>query len=376
MGAPKFKYRQLFKDRGVVQFSANFELYGNISKRITELLTKLTPHIEVYSVDESFLDLSELSITDYAAWGREVRQRILREIGVPVSVGIAPSKTLAKLASEIAKHVNDYSGAVSLAGQGTLPPERALAETPVQDIWGVGRKLAPKLRAEGVGNALALSQMRPQLAQKLMGIHGRQLVSELNGISCYPLETLDKAAQSILRSRTFGEDTGEFYVLEAAIASLTANAAFRLRQANLLAKTVDVFVNTNRHKPGYRKWEREVKLDTPTNDSGQIIRVLVDELRGIHNAAQSYHRLGVMLHDLVPVGSLQTDLLGFVNTKESDRAAARMQAVDSINRRHGKGRMHLAAEDLSKAWQPKRQLRSPGYLTSWNDLPTAKIYTL
>jgi DNA polymerase V len=417
MGAPAFQYRQLFRDKNVVQFSANFELYGNISKRITQILTEVTPRIEVYSVDESFLDLSELAISDYEKWGRDVRARILREIGVPVSIGLASSKTLAKLASEIAKqddrlsilrhsreggnpvkdsspqamhHPTGSRARLSFRQDGQVKPEMtaagvvsfidspeffeaSLAAMPIHEVWGVGRRLAPKLRAEGINNALALKNMRPQYAQKLMGIRGRQMVAELNGISCLPLEMQGKVAQSIMRSRTFGEDTGEAHVLEAATASLTAGAAFRLRAAGLLARRIGVFANTNRHKPGYKRWSRELKLETPTSDSGQIISLLVNLLQDFYSGSQRYHRLGVFLHDFVPADSLQTDLLGFVDTNSHGKSAARMQAIDLINARHGKGRIRYAAENLSDTWQPKHQIRSPRYVSDWAELPTARI---
>jgi DNA polymerase V len=373
MGAPAFQYRQLFKVENVVQFSANFELYGNISKRITQILTQVTPRIEVYSVDESFLDLSALEISNYAVWGRTVRARILKEIGVPVSIGIAPSKTLAKLASEIAKQYDEYAGAVSFIDAKPAFLQDALAATPISEVWGVGRKLAPKLRAEGVNNALGLSRMRPRYAQALMGIHGRQMVSELNGISCYPLELEGRIAKSLLRSRTFGEDTNEAYVLEAAVASLASHAAFRLRQSGLLARAIGVFANTNRHKPGYRRWSREIKLGSPTNDSGQIISLLVSQLSEFFTASQSYHRLGVFMYDFVPAGALQTDLLGFVDTASHTKAVSRMQAIDRINQRLGKGKIRYAAEDLSKTWQPKHQIRSPHFVSDWAELPIAAI---
>ncbi len=374
MGAPAFQYRQLFKANNVTQFSANFELYGNISKRITQILTQVTPHIELYSVDESFLDLSELKIDHYEAWAREVRARIWREVGVPVSIGIAPSKTLAKLASELAKHDDALDGTVSFIGQSKEFIEQALAATPIREVWGVGRKLAPKLQAEGVGNALALAQMRPQYAQKIMGIHGRQMVAELNGTSCQPLETQGRVAQSLMRSRTFGEDTNALHVLEAAIASLGTQAAFRLRTHGLLARRIGVFANTNRHKPGYKRWTRELTLTQPTADSGQIISLLVAKLPEIFSRGQQYHRLGVFLYDFVPASSLQTDLLGHVDPASHDRASARMAALDHINQIHGKGKIRYAAEDLAASWQPKRDLQSPHYVSNWTELPTVKIY--
>lgn len=373
MGAPAFKFRELFRQHNIVQFSANFELYGDISKRITQILTEVTPRIEVYSVDESFLDLSALGITAYETWGKQVRDRIWREVGVPVSIGIASSKTLAKLAAEIAKQQEGLAGVFSFIDKAQEATDEALSSVPIGDVWGVGWRLAPKLRAEGVGSALALARLRPQPAGQLMGVHGKQLVSELNGVNCHAFAAEDRVAKSIMRSRTFGQDTNEAHVLEAAIASLGAQAAFRLRRAGLLARRIGVFTNTNRHKPGYRRWAREHVLAMPTHDSGVIISHLIGEMQGIFSTQQQYHRLGVFLYDFVPAASLQTDLLGQVNTDVHDRSTARMQALDQINKRHGKGHIYFAAEDLSKSWQPKHHIRSPRYVSNWDELPEAHL---
>ncbi|HJP95977.1 MAG TPA: Y-family DNA polymerase [Candidatus Saccharimonadales bacterium] len=373
MGAPAFQYKYLFRQHKIAQFSANFELYGNISKRITEILRQVTPRIEVYSVDESFLDLSQLHITDYTAWGAAICARIRQEIGVPVSIGIAPSKTLAKLGTELAKKHPQHNGVFSFIHLPQDQWDAALHQTPIKDIWGIGRQLAPKMKAEGFSTALHIARMRPQYAQQLMGVRGRQLVSELNGESCHPLEQQGKVAQSILRSRTFGEDTNQAHVLEAAIASLGASAAWQLRHHRLLSKRIGVFVNTNRHKPGYRKWSREITLDTPTNDTGQVIQLLAQKLSEFYNPAHPYHRLGVFLYDLVPEAALQTDVFGAADLPGHDKSKARMQAVDAINKKFGKGRVYYAAEDLSKSWRPKGGIRSPRYVSQWSELPVARI---
>lgn len=374
MGAPVFKHRQLFRDHKVVQFSANFELYGDISKRITALLTTITPRIEIYSVDESFLDVSELPISDYAEWGRAIRAIIMKHIGVPVSIGIAPTKTLAKLASEIAKQQDRHGGTFSFINLSPGDKERVLQEIPVQEVWGVGWRLAPKIRAEGVSTVLGLANMRPQRAQQLMGVHGRQMVAELSGTSCYGLTSEHAAAKSIMRSRTFGEDTNQAHVLEAAIAVLGSRAGFHLRSQHLLARRIGLFTNTNRHKPGYRRWAREIELDTPTNDTGLIISLLVKELVAIYSNKQQYHRLGVFMHDFLPETALQTDILGYVDAEGHERSKARMQALDQINTRWGKGKIYYAAEDLSQAWQPKQHIRSPRYVSNWDELPIARTF--
>jgi len=373
MGAPAFKWRYLFNQHNVQTFSANFEIYGDISKRITALLTTMTPRIEVYSVDESFLEITNLPITDYAEWGRLVRQSIMRHIGVPVSIGIAPSKTLAKLASEIAKKHAVHGGAVSFIEASGQAMQQALEEISVGDVWGVGRRLGPKLRAEGVGTAWKLRSLRPQRAQQLMGIHGRQMVAELNGTACYGLTREHEPAKSIMRSRTFGEDTNQLHVLESAIASMATSAAFTLRREGLLARRIGFFTNTNRHKPGYRQWSEELLLPQPTADTGSIISRLVTEIATAFLPSQQYHRLGVFLYDLVPDTVLQTDLLGSVDSAAHDRSAARMAALDHINHKHGKGKIYYAAQDLGTSWQPKHQIRSPRYVSNWDELPEAHI---
>lgn len=373
MGAPAFQYRDEFKKHNIKQFSANFELYGNISRRITDILARVTPRIEVYSVDESFLDISELNLSDFVVWGKQVRAQIQKEVNVPVSIGIAYTKTLAKLGTEYAKKEGRFEGVVDLTDENPRLLAEALHKTPIKDIWGVGRKLAPRLKAEGVTTALQVAQMRPQHAQQLMGIHGRQLVSELNGISCHELAPPHNPAQSIMRSRTFGEDTNQAYVLEAAIASLASSAAFGLRREQLLARKIGVFSMTNRHKPGFRRWSKEITLGTPTNDTGHIIHTLVELLHEFYNPGQPHHRLGVFLFDFVPENALQVDIFGKVDVPNHQGATKRMQVLDQINKKLGKGKVYFAAEDLSKSWQPKHIIRSPRYVSNWGELPKTRI---
>ncbi|HSX44617.1 MAG TPA: Y-family DNA polymerase [Candidatus Saccharimonadales bacterium] len=369
MGAPAFKYRQLFKDHCVIQFSANFELYGDISKRIAMLLTSITPRIEVYSVDESFLDLSQLKIKDYPAWGRVVRQKILDWVGIPVSIGIAPTKTLAKLASEYAKKHPEHNGVLALPKW----PQQFLANTAIQDIWGVGWRLAPRLKAEGISNAWQLSELSPQFAQQLMGIHGRQMVAELNGVPCYGLQREGKLQQSIARTRTFGEDTNNAGVIEAALANFAAGAAYRLRREDQLTRRAGLFLTTSRHKPGYRSWTREIKFSTPTADTGLILSRLVSQFSQIYDQRQLYHRAGVWLYDFVPASRLQTDLLGYVNPTGFDRSKIKMNMIDQINNRWGKRTIRWATEDLGDNWQPKHRLLSPRYVSNWQELPLVQI---
>lgn len=373
MGAPAFKYKELFQKYNVQQFSASFELYGSISRRITNLLSEITPDIEVYSIDESFLDISSLSIANYRAWALEMRQRILQEIGIPVSIGIAPSKTLAKLASEIAKQQPLHQGVFSFLELTKEGKTHALASVPVKDIWGVGRRFTPKLQSQNIHNALDLSRMPPRRAQQLLSIRGRQMVAELNDVSCLPLERVHKQQKSIMHGRTFGEDTNSREAIESIIASMAARAAFRLREERQATLQAAIFIETSRHKPGYRRWYKEIAFSVPTTDSGEIISSLTRRFSEIYEKGQLYHRLNVYLFNLIPARHLQIDILGIANPQTHSITQRRMAAVDSINNRFGRGHIHYATEDLNKSWQPRRKLTTPRYVSSWDELPTARI---
>lgn len=375
MGAPAFKYRDTFKQHGVTQFSANFELYGDISDRMIRLLTAVTPRIELYSVDESFLDLSELGITDFLKWGNDIRRRIWKEIGVPVSVGIAPTKTLAKLASERAKKDKHLDGVLTLAGLPNWLVDPQLAAVPVQDIWGVGWKLGPKLRAISVQTALDLKNLSPKRAAQMMGVHGRQMVYELNGVSCLPLEREHKVRQSIMHGRTFGQDTTNPAVIASALANLTARATRRLRKDGLLARKACVSLSSNRLKPGYMQRDMNFQFDTPTADTGLITSRFMAELEAQRKPHEVCHRANVLFIDLVPATNLQSDLLGYVDTISHQKSYDRLAAVDAIAGRYGKDSIGYAAEKLSVSWEPKRELRSPRYTTQWDELPIATIGT-
>src|SRR5581483_8724913 len=323
-------------------------------RRITSLLTRITPRTEVYSIDESFLDISTLDITDYTAWGRAVRQQVLQNIGVPVSIGIAPTKTLAKLGADYAKKKPDYGGVLDLVSISPTEREEHLANVPVEDVWGVGRRLAPRLKAEGIHTALGLSRMQPRWARQLMGLGGLQMVHELGGLSCHGLTPFHSPPKSIMRSRTFGEDTHDLPVLEAAVASLTARAAFEAYTSGVLAREAVLFITTSRHKPGYRAWNEAVRFDLPTNDGGRLIHAMTDRLRAIYNPEQAYHRAGVTLYNLVPMASLQANLLDASHPAAHDASLGRMGAMEAINAKFGRGHLHYATEDLSRTWQPKQ----------------------
>lgn len=374
MAAPAFKYKEIFRNNKVIQFSANFELYGDISRRITEILTSITPRLEVYSIDESFLDISHLDIPDYDAWAHLVKQKIKQWVGVNVSIGVAPTKTLAKLASERAKKSEGLNGVLVLHDKDQW--RQYLEQAPLEDIWGIGRASAPNLRAIGLANARDIAELSPAQGRRMLGsVNGERLVRELQGQSCLPLEQIHKEQKMISATRTFGRDTGELATVEAALASFVARAASRLRTQNLLTNRLSIFLTTSRHKPGYQKWGREVILDQPTSDTGYLTALANQLFSDIYESSAAYHRGGVLLSDFSPDHTLQTDMLNIRSPAVFDASKRRMQAIDSLHQKYDKRIIRYAAEDLAVSWTPRHHIGSPRYTTSWTELPKVKIAT-
>ena len=390
----------------LVVFSANFALYGDISRRVGAVLARITPRIEFYSIDEAFLDISQLDIKDYTVWGRALAAKIQREVGIPVSVGIAPTKTLCKLAADYAKHhethgcfvmqsnTNRYdfertarAAAKIAAGGGQASASETthylrrgepllqnclqdiLYSVPVQDVWGVGWRLAPKLKAEGIHTAADLARMRPKQAQQLMGIVGRRMVAELNGVPCIPLTSTHKPQAVISRGRQFGRDTSDVNVVSAAVARMANHAAKALRDEGLLATRATVWLSTNRKKPSYTAWHRETQFYTPTADTGIISHQLLRLLERDFDAEHAWHKAEVTLWNLVPDRMLQTDVFGFVQPVRHQRSTRLMTALDQINHKYGKHALRYATEDMSHLWEPRANMQSPNYTSSWQDVP-------
>ena len=374
MGAPAFKYQEVFRQHGVISFSGNFPLYGDLSRRLMLLLTEVTPHLEAYSVDESFLDLSQLPEQDWRRWAVRLRRRIWQEIGLPVSIGVAPTKGLCKIANHRAKKDPLLGGVLNLADMPQWLIDTQLAATPLEDVWGIGWRLGPRLRAQGLQTALDIKQLSTRQARQLMGgVRGAQLQLELSGVRCFPLERDGRIRQTCGHGRMFGQDTADPLAIRAAISSLTARACYDLRRDGLAARGVSLRLKGNRFKPDCPRWSHQLKLDTPTADPGLICQQLAAALAADPAAQQLWHRADVLLYNLVPAAQLQTDMLGYVQTAQAVRGQQRLQVVDAVNRRYGTGRLRYAAENLSNVWQPKAGSRSPRYTTDWGELPVAII---
>ncbi|HKX23754.1 MAG TPA: Y-family DNA polymerase [Candidatus Saccharimonadales bacterium] len=365
MGAPLFKIDHLMKGKNVTLFSANFRLYGDFSQRVVQILAQAAPEIEVYSVDESFLDISSLPTDDYERWALDLKAQIYQWTGIPVSIGVAPTKTLAKAAAELAKKTPGSSGVHLITDDNR---EELLRWLPVGGVWGVGWRTAPKLQARGVSTAWDLTQVSEAWIQKHLSIRGLKTVRELKGESCLPLDSVVEPQQSIARTRSFGHNVRDYYQLEGAIATFTAQAAVKLRAQQEVATGVMVFARTPHNFEGGRGSSTVVKLGQPTADTGDLIDAALRGLQIIHDPDFAYRRAGVALVGLVSKEAWQLSLLQ--DSSQLDKKAALMQSVDSLNTKYNTRLIRHASEHIEKTgWHSKHQRRSPAYTTSWTDLP-------
>lgn len=363
MGIPLFKVKPLVKSAGVTLFSANFELYGDISERIVTLLRQITPLIEVYSIDECFLDLSKLEIEDYAVWAASLRRRVLKEVGVPVSIGVATTKTLAKVATN---HAKKHGGVSVIATSGER--ERILSEVPVEDIWGVGWRTAPKLKDCGVSTALQLVSASDAWLKSQFNIAGLRMVDELRGQPRLKFGDSRDKRQSIMVSRAFGHRVREYHQLESALANFTARAAAKLRGQQSVCSRVAVYLTTSRYDEQVRSVSKSATLPEPSGDTGSLLTCSLSLLEELYDPDFSYTKVAVILLDIVDVQAWQLSLMQPAQSR--DRKLRLMNGVDRINARFGSSTIWHAAEDRANAgWHSKHALRSPRYTTSWTELP-------
>lgn len=366
MGIPEFKVRDIIKLHDITLFSANFELYGDISERIVTILREITPLIEVYSIDECFLDLSQLAIQDYREWGDEIRRRIKKEIGVPVSIGIGPTKTLTKVATTYAKK----HGGVAVIDSDEQRQE-VLEHLPIGDVWGIGWRTAPKLIERGVTNAWQLVNAPDVWLKHYFNISGMWMVNELRGVRCLSFGDKHDKRQSIMVSRMFGHKVREYHQIESAAASFATRAVAKLRAQGSVCSTVALYLTTNRHDERRRSVWKMVRLPEATADTGKVIVAALELLSELYDADFSYQKVAVMLHDIVDREAWQLSLTDPAENR--DKKAALMSAADELNRRYGLGTIWHAVEDKRRAgWQSKQLKKSPRYTTNWAELPAIR----
>lgn len=365
MAAPLFQVEHLIQGKDVTLFSANFRLYGDFSQRVVQILAQVASEIEVYSVDESFLEISSLPIGDYRGWAEELRARILRWTGIPVSIGVAPTKTLAKAGAEYAKKTPDATGVFLVTEHNR---EKLLHWLSVKDVWGVGRGLSPRLLQRGVSTAYDLTHVSENWALRQMSIRGLKTIRELKGESCLPLEREVEPQQSIARTRSFGHNVRDYYQLEGAVATFAAQAAVKLRAQQQVATGVMVFVRTPQNFEGGRGASTVVRLQQPSADTGELIAAALDGLRVIHDPDFAYKRAGVALVGLTSQQAWQLSILQ--DSAGLDKKVELMQTVDRLNAKYNTRLVRHGSEHMElTAWHSKHERRSPAYTTSWVDLP-------
>ena len=370
MGVPWHKIQNEAKQHGIVAFSSNYALYADMSNRVVDVLGQFTPNLEVYSIDESFLDLSGFIRRDLSVYGLEIRNRIAEWLGLAVCVGIAPSKSLAKLANHCAKKgLAGGEGVCNFLEMSEPALSELFSRIEVGEVWGVGRKISAKLEAMGISTVLQLRQSDPDLIRSRFSVVLERTVRELNGTSCLDLEEVVPDKQQIMCSRSFGATIYELPEMEEAVASYISRAAEKLRQQNAVAGALMVYVRTNPFIPKSPQYQKALTtpLVEPTNDTRVLVNWGLRMLKAIFRPGYAYQKAGCMLTDIQPVNSVQPSL--FSAAEDTVRSKKLMATLDGINRRWGRGSMHVAAEGIQKAWQMKRTKLSPRYTTDWNGLP-------
>jgi len=369
MAVPLFQVQEQIDREHVAVFSSNYALYGDISARVMSVLEQEAPAIEVYSIDEAFLDLSGLethfSLVDY---GLQLKQRVYQYTGIHVSVGIAPTKTLAKLANHAAKQYPATQGVVDLSDP--QRQRRLLQLVPLREVWGVGRRLSRRLEQQGVSTALNLADCNTAWIRNHYSVTLERTVRELSGQPCMELEECPPPRQQILCSRSFSHRITEYNDMRSAIAQYSARAAEKLRQQGSLARVVTVFIRTNphsQHEPFYSNSASRI-LHIPSADSRRLCSTALRLLKSIWQPGCRYMKAGIMLSDLYLPGHFQPSLF---DAPESPAAMRLMQTVDNINR-SGHGQIRFAGEMLSTGWQMQRNKLSPAYTTRWSQLPIVK----
>jgi DNA polymerase V len=370
MGAPYFKHRNMLRRNGVAVFSSNYALYGDLSARVMNVLGRFSPRMEVYSIDEAFLELSGMP-GGAERHARRLRATVLRWTGIPVSVGLGSTRTLAKIANRFAKQQERCRGVFDL--DNSPRPELVLNSMPVRDIWGIGRRHARRLEAHGVHTALDFRNMDRNWVKRRMGVTGLHTLLELRGISCFGWERNPGMRKSILSSRSFGRPVECFAQMREAVACHAERAAEKLRRQGSVASGVTVFVETNRFAPGLPQYANSgfaavhpATLHTPT-----VLGAALSLLERLFREGYQYKKCGVMLSGLEQEQGRWLSLLDPVPGDHCEQSRL-MRAVDGINERWGRDTVRFAASGLERVWTMRQDMRSPRYTSAWAELPVVR----
>lgn len=369
MGAPGFKYEALIRKNGGELLSSNYALYGDLSSRVMDVLGKFTPDLEIYSIDEAFLGLTGMQAEDWEDWGRRLKRAVYRFTGIPVSIGISRSKTLAKIANHHAKKIAAYRGALCILDEHRI--QEALKRIKTGDVWGIGRQYEKFLKQNKIETALQLRNADDKFIKHYMTVMGHKTVLELRGYACIDIEEAPGGKKSIVTSRSFGKQVSELEELEEAVSTYVTRSAEKLRDQKSVAGHIMVFLSTNRFKEG-PQYNNSIStsLFPPTAYTPEMIQKAIELLRELWLPGFEYKKAGVMLTDIMAEGDVP---LSFLETNYlDDKRGELMRAIDRLNRLHGRGTVRYASSGIKQKWQMKQAKLSPSYTTRWKDIPKVK----
>ena len=370
MGDPYFKIRNLVERNGVAVFSGNMALYGDMSQRVRWVLEEFAPSIEVYSIDEAFLDLRGMTNIDFDDYAKQISAMCWKMTSIPVSVGIAPTKTLAKIASKLCKHYPKLRGGCYMYRPQDI--EKVLRKFPIEDVWGIGRRSVPKLKARGVHTAYDFTQLPESLVQTIFGITGVRTWKELRGEACIEFEDGFEAKQSICVSRSFSTEIYDVKELQEQIANFASAMAEKIRTQGSVVAEMVVFAYTNRFKESQPQTYANslVSFATPTSDQRTIVSQAASATQNLFKSGYGYKKAGVIASKIIAEGEVIHSL--FEDTQSLEREHRITTALDVINATFGKGTIRLAVQGNGKI-KTSSGNQSPHYTTLWSDIPKVSI---
>lgn len=370
MGDPFFKIKHIVAKHKVAVFSGNMALYGDMSQRVRWVLEEFAPFVEVYSIDEAFLDLRGVENIDFNEYAKTISKRCYKLTSIPVSVGIAPTKTLAKIASKLCKQYPKLQGGCYMHRAEDI--EKVLKKFPVEDVWGVGKRSVAKLKLIGVDTAYDYTQLSESVVRQMFGVMGVRTWKELKGVPCIEFEDGFQARQSICVSRSFSSEIYDIKELCEQVANFASSMVEKLRKQNSVVCEMNVFAYTNRFKENLPQMygSRLVQISVPTNDVRVIVGKAMEALRELYCNGYGYKKAGVVATKIAPSYSVMHSLFDDVKAQEKEHKLTAV--LDSVNRAFGKGAVKLAVQGSGKI-KSASENQSPHYTTLWSDLPTATI---
>ncbi|MEL4306913.1 Y-family DNA polymerase [Joostella sp. CR20] len=364
MGAVAFKYNEVFKQYNIAVFSSNYALYGDMSQRVMNILSGYTPDIEVYSIDEAFLQFKGFDNWDLQAYGLQIKNKVKQFTQIPISIGFAPTKALSKIANKIAKKFSDRTNGVY-----SIDTEekriKALKWTKIEDVWGIGRRISKKLQAIGVCNAYQYTQLPDDYVRKHFSVVGLRLKHELEGKCVLQLEEV-KSKKNIATTRSFANNIKELPTLKERVSTFASSCAEKLRKQQSACNAIMVFIHTNGHKKEQAQYSKNivVKLPYASNSDITLSSYAIKALEAIYKQGYAFKKAGVIVMGIVPENTIQQSLF----YQENPKHKSLMQTIDRINSKLDRKKVKLASQNISKTWVMRQENLSKKYTTDWNEL--------